>query len=218
MAFGLLIPLCYLTGAVPFGLLVARLTHGVDVREHGSGNTGMTNVLRTAGYGPAAAVLVLDAGKGVLAVLLARLIWDSPYLEVAAGLSVLVGHIWSVFLRFHGGKGIATGVGALCALSPLAGMIALGVSLPIMLVSKYVSLGSIVGTVTAVPAMVALATLAPSLPLGVPSPVLLLYPSIGAPLVVFKHRENISRLLKGQEHKLGRPVMAGKSSSESSNG
>ena len=218
MAFGLLVPLCYLLGAVPFGLLVARLTAGVDVRQHGSGNTGVTNVLRTAGRWPAAAVLVLDVGKGVLAVVLARLIWDSPSLDVAAALSALVGHNWSVFLRFHGGKGIATGIGALCALSPLVGLVVLVVGLPIIFASRYVSLGAIVGTVTAVPATAVLATLGPSIPMGVPSLILLLYPSIGAPLVVFKHRENISRLLKGQEHKLGRSVVVKNSSLEADKG
>ena len=103
MAFALLVPLCYLLGAVPFGLLVARLSRGIDVRDYGSGNTGVTNVLRTAGRWPALAVLALDAGKGVLPVLLARAIQPSPSLEVAVALSALVGHNWSVFLRFRGG-------------------------------------------------------------------------------------------------------------------
>jgi glycerol-3-phosphate acyltransferase PlsY len=212
MTFGLLIPLCYLLGAVPFGLLIARLARRIDVRRYGSGNTGVTNVLRTAGVRPALAVLVLDTGKGVLAVSLARIIDPSPSLEVAAALSVLVGHNWSVFLRFHGGKGIAAGMGAFCALSPLAGLIMITVGMPFIVIFRYVSLGSIVGAVTAVISTLLLAILAPSLPLGVPSLIYLLYPSIAAPIVIFKHRDNIHRLLKGQEHKLGESVKVGDSS------
>ncbi|MEK7777824.1 MAG: glycerol-3-phosphate acyltransferase, partial [Chloroflexota bacterium] len=157
MTFALLVPLCYLLGAVPFGLLVARFARHIDVRRYGSGNTGVTNVLRTSGVGPALAVLVLDTGKGVLAVLLARIIDPSPSLEVATALAVLIGHNWSVFLRFHGGKGIAPGMGAFCTLSPLAGLIMMTVGMPFIVIFRYVSLGSIVGAVTAVISMLLLA-------------------------------------------------------------
>ena len=203
MAFALLVPLCYLLGAVPFGLLVARLSRGIDVRDYGSGNTGVTNVLRTAGRWPALAVLALDAGKGVLPVLLARAIQPSPSLEVAVALSALVGHNWSVFLRFRGGKGTATGIGALCAISPLAGLMVLVLGLPVIVIFRYVSLGSVVGAILAVVSMSLLAIPGPALYLGVPSFIYLLYPFIGAPLLIFRHRDNIRRLLKGQESKLG---------------
>lgn len=212
MTFGLLIPLCYLMGAIPFGLLIARLVRHVDVREYGSGNTGASNVLRAAGVWPALAVLVLDTGKGVLAVVLAKVIDPSPSLEVAAALSVLVGHTWSIFLRFRGGKGSATGIGSFCALSPLAGLIMMTVGLPFVALFRYVSLGAIIGAVTAVVSMLLLAILAPSLPLGVSSLTYVLYPSIGAPIVLFKHRENIVRLIKGQERKLGEAARMGESS------
>ena len=211
MTFGLIIPLCYLMGAIPFGLLVARLVRHVDVREYGSGNTGASNVLRAAGMWPALAVLVLDTGKGVLAVVLAKIIDPSPSLEVAAALSVLVGHTWSIFLRFRGGKGSATGIGSFCAMSPLAGLIMLAVGLPFIARFRYVSLGAIIGAVTAVISMLLLALLAPSLPLGVSSLIYVLYPGIGAPIVLFKHRENIFRLIKGQERKLGESVNLGTS-------
>ena len=212
MTFGLIIPLCYLMGAIPFGLLVARLVRHVDVREYGSGNTGASNVLRAAGMWPALAVLVLDTGKGVLAVVLAKIIDPSPSLEVAAALSVLVGHTWSIFLRFRGGKGSATGIGSFCALSPLAGLIMMTVGLPFIALFRYVSLGAIVGAVTAVVSMLLLAILAPSLPLGVSSLTYVMYPGIGAPIVLFKHRENIVRLIKGQERKLGEAARMGESS------
>ena len=212
MTFGLLIPLCYHMGAIRFGLLIARLVRHVDVREYGSGNTGASNVLCAAGVWPALAVLVLDTGKGVLAVVLAKVIDPSPSLEVAAALSVLVGHTWSVFLRFRGGKGSATGIGSFCALSPLAGLIMMTVGLPFIALFRYVSLGAIIGAVTAVVSMLLLAILAPSLPLGVSSLTYVLYPGIGAPIVLFKHRENIVRLIKGQERKLGESARMGESS------
>ena len=204
MAFGLLIPLCYLMGSVPSGLLITKLVRRIDVRQYGSGNTGMTNVMRTVGVWPAMVVLVLDVGKGILAVILAKIINPSPSLEVAVALSVLIGHNWSIFLRFKGGKGSATGIGSLCALSPQAGLIMMAVGLPFISVFKYVSLGSIIGAVTAIVSMLLLALFAPSLPLGVPSLTYVLYPAIGAPIVLFKHRGNIARLIKGQEHKMHR--------------
>jgi len=212
MAFGLLIPFFYLLGAVPFGLLIARLVRRIDVREYGSGNTGASNVLRTAGVWPALAVLILDMGKGVLAVILPRIIDPSPSLEVATSISVLVGHNWSIFLRFHGGKGSATGIGSFCAMSPLAGMTMMAVGLPFLAVFRYVSLASIIGAVTAVVSMLLLAIHAQSHPLGVPSLTYLIYPSIGAPMILLKHRGNILRLLKGQESRLGESVNTGDSS------
>lgn len=163
MALGLIVPLSYLLGAIPFGLLVARLVKRVDVRRYGSGNTGTTNVLRTAGVRPALAVLLLDAGKGVLAVMLAKMVSSSPGLDVAAAIAVLVGHNWSVFIRFQGGKGTATGMGALCTLSPLSGLIVLLTGFPFIVIFRYVSLGAIVGAVATLVSVVLLATLAPSL-------------------------------------------------------
>ena len=206
MAYALLVPLCYLMGSVPFGLLVAKFTKGVDVRSYGSGNTGMTNVLRTVGVAPGLAVLTLDLGKGIAAVMLARAVEPSPGLEVAAALSALAGHNWSVFIGFKGGKGTATGLGTVIAISPAAGLIVSALSLPPLVVSRYVSLGSIMGATTALGSIAALAVLAPDLTLGVSSTTYILYPAIGTPIVLFKHRENIQRILKGQERRLGEKV------------
>ena len=196
----------YLLGALPFGLLMAKLVRGIDVRRYGSGSTGMTNVLRTIGLAPALVVLALDAGKGVAAVFLARYFEAGLAVEAISALAALVGHNWSVFIRFQGGKGIATGIGALCALSPVAGLIVIAVGAPVIALSRYVSLGSIAGATTGAIAVPILAMADPSMPLGVPSYGYAIYTSIGVPLIVLKHRSNVARLLKGQERKLGESV------------
>ena len=206
MTIVLLVLVSYLLGSLPFGLLMAKLVRGIDVRRYGSGSTGMTNVLRTIGLAPALVVLALDAGKGVAAVFLARYFEAGLAVEATAALAALVGHNWSVFIRFQGGKGIATGIGALCALSPVAGLIVLMVGAPVIALSRYVSLGSIVGATTGAIAVPILAMVDPSMPLGVPSYGYAIYTSIGVPLIVLKHRSNVARLLKGQERKLGESV------------
>ena len=118
----ILVPLAYLLGSVPFGLIAGRLVANVDVRDYGSGKIGMTNVLRTSGKTAAAVVLLLDMGKGVLAVFIARLFFDSYGAEAAAALAVLFGHNWPVFIKFRGGRGTASGWGGLLILSPIAGL------------------------------------------------------------------------------------------------
>ena len=209
MTFVLPVLISYLLGALPFGLLMARLVRGIDVRRYGSGSTGMTNVLRTIGVVPALVVLALDAGKGVAAVFLARALDAGPAVEATSALAALVGHNWSVFIRFQGGKGTATGVGALCALSPVAGLIALLVGVPLIGLSRYVSLGSVAGATTGAIAVPVLAMADPSMPLGVPSYAYAIYTSIGVPLILLKHRSNLARLLKGEERKLGESVPLG---------
>ncbi len=199
----------YLLGAMPFGLLMSRLVKGVDVRRYGSGSTGMTNVIRTIGVVPGLLVLALDAGKGVAAVLLARALEAGPAVEALAALAALVGHNWSVFIRLRGGKGVATGVAALCALSPVAGLIALAVGLPTIGISRYVSLGSIAGSTTGAIALPLLAVTGASIPFGAPPLAYAIYTSIGVPLILFKHRSNLALLLKGRERKLGESVPVG---------
>lgn len=206
MTIVLLVLVSYLLGALPFGLLMAKLVRGIDVRRYGSGSTGMTNVLRTIGVVPALIVLALDAGKGIAAVFLARYLEAGFPAEATAALAALVGHNWSVFIRFQGGKGTATGVGALCALSPVAGLIALLVGVPVIALSRYVSLGSVLGATTGAIAVPVLAMADPSMPLGVPSYGYAIYTSIGVPLILLKHRSNLARLLRGQERKLGESV------------
>lgn len=206
MTVVLIVAICYTMGAIPFGLVIGKLTGHIDVRQLGSGNTGVTNVLRTAGVWPAIIVLLLDSGKGALAVLLARMMEPMPINEVIAAVSVLLGHNWSMFLGFQGGKGTATGIGALLAISPLCGAIVLVIGLPLIAVSRYVSLGSIVGAITALVSMFLLATIDSSIPFGVQSMTYVAYPALGMPMILFKHRGNVLRLLNRSERKLGESI------------
>jgi glycerol-3-phosphate acyltransferase PlsY len=199
----------YLLGSIPFGLLLARRRANVDVRKHGSGKIGATNVLRTAGRKVAILVAVLDISKGMLAVIFAWLIMGKGYLvignfgfgsmlaQVLAALAAIVGHNWSVFLRFRGGRGVATFFGGLIALCPPAAIfggeiIIIGAGL-----TKYVSLGSIAGVVGAYAILVPL-TIMNGLPLEY-----LFYALVGAIMIIVMHRDNIARLIRGKERKLG---------------
>jgi glycerol-3-phosphate acyltransferase PlsY len=192
----------YLLGAIPFGLIIGRATKGVDLREHGSHRTGATNALRTLGAPAAAAVFLLDVGKGVAAVLLARLIVpDDPTTEwaaAAAGIAAIVGHNWSVFIRFTGGRGVATSAGALGAMSPWTLLVIAPVVVLVIWRSRYVSLGSITGALLApvVTAGFALAAV-----VGVPA---IVYALVSGLLVTVAHADNIGRLRAGTERKIGR--------------
>ena len=121
----LVIPGSYLIGSVSWGLIIGKLTSGIDVREHGSGSTGSTNVLRTLGTRLGSLVFVLDVSKGVLVILAAKIIGDEPLIDGLAALAVIIGHNWPILSRFQGGRGIASAVGALTILAPTATMIAI---------------------------------------------------------------------------------------------
>lgn len=191
----------YLLGAVPFGLIVGRLTKGIDLREYGSHRTGATNALRTLGMRAAAAVLVLDVAKGVAAVLLARLLFiDDPLVEwaaAAAGLAAVVGHNWSAFIGFTGGRGVATSAGALGAMSIASLLILAPIVAVVMWRSRYVSLGSIVG---ALGAPVITALLAGFGAATVPA---IAYALASGLLVTAAHADNIGRLRAGTERRIG---------------
>lgn len=187
----------YLLGSFPTGLVVSKLTRNVDVRDYGSGKTGATNVLRTAGAKAAALVLVGDIVKGALAVLLARYLLDSLWIEAAAGFVVIVGHNWPITLRFRGGRGVNTTLGGVLVLSPLAGIVCGLFSVLIMAITRYVSLGSILGALS-------LSLFMLLLMLYGRAPLPYFFFSLGATsLVLFQHRDNIDRLLRGKERKLG---------------
>ena len=195
------VPLGYLLGAIPFGYIAGKLFGGVDVRDHGSGSIGMTNVMRTVSPPVAILVLALDMGKAAGAVVLARVIADAPMVETLTGIAVIVGHSWSVFIGFTGGKGTATGWGALFALSPIAGIVASVIGVGLVAITRYVSLGSIVAATLGSLTLAAIALASDSVPLEYA-----LYGAVGAPIILFKHRDNIQRLLNGEERKLGQKV------------
>lgn len=196
-AYFIFIPIGYLIGAIPFGLVATWLAKRVDVRNYGSGKTGMTNVMRTAGVKVGVAVILLDMGKAVLAIALPIAFADTPGADAGAGLAALVGHIWPVYVGFRGGRGIGPGWGGLFMFHPLAGVIATAIGIPIVLMSRYVSLGSLAGAVSGAIVIIVFATV-DIVPLEY-----MWYGVVGAALIVYKHRDNIVRLLRGQERKLG---------------
>lgn len=184
--------LAYLFGAIPAGAWVARY-YGVDIQKVGSGNTGATNILRTLGAGPAVVVAGFDVFKGGIAVLLARLFNIEGPLLGGVALAAVLGHNYSVFLRFTGGKGVATSFGTLLFLDPLAALLAFPVGILTMWLTRFVSAGSMVGGLAAVVITIALGR-----PFWEILTVLLL-----AGLIFWTHRENIKRLQAGNERRLG---------------
>ena len=218
--FVAVVVLGYLLGSIPFGLLVAKRWARVDVRQYGSGKIGMTNVLRTAGKKAAAMVLALDLLKGVLAVVFAGLIVGAGYgevggfglgvlvAEVLAALAAIVGHNWSVFLKFKGGRGVVTFFGGLIALCPPAAIFGAEVFVIGAGVTRYASLASIAAAVASYTILVPLVIMN-RFPIEY-----LAYTLIGTILIFIMHRDNIIRLLSGKERKLGdRAGKAGLSSS-----
>ncbi|MCH8206932.1 MAG: glycerol-3-phosphate 1-O-acyltransferase PlsY [Chloroflexi bacterium] len=190
----------YLLGSIPFGVIAGWLVRRVDVRDFGSGSTGMTNVLRTVGRPAAVVVLLLDMAKAVSAVVLARAVSDEHGVEVAAALAALVGHNWPVFIGFRGGKGTASGWAGLLILSPLAGLVATVGGASTIVLSRYVSLGSVLGATAGAVSLTVIAVTG-HVPL-----VYIWFGAIGSPLILARHWENMRRLLSGQERKLGQPV------------
>lgn len=200
--------IAYLLGAIPFALIVSKRMAGVDISKHGSGNIGGTNVLRAVGKKAGAIVMALDLCKAVAAVMLAKvIIGDSLVLvgvfpfnwqvgQVVAALMAMVGHNWSVYIKFRGGKGVAAYYGSWFAMYPAAALFGGVITLLTALRSKYMSLGSILG---------ALGTLSLSIVLTVAyefPPIYLVYSLVAAGMIVYQHRGNISRLQSGTELRL----------------
>lgn len=186
----------YLLGTIPTGYLVARM-RGVDIQKVGSGNIGATNVLRAVGLGPAILVALLDPLKGAAAVLLPILLATGPWIVALAGFATVLGNNFNIFLRLRGGKGVATSLGVFLMIDPWITLLGTVLGIFTMALGRYVSLGSLVG-VLSVPLML-LATLTVPLPYLYLAIVLTL-------LIMFRHRDNIRRLMAGTERRLGEPA------------
>ena len=182
----------YLAGSVPFAFLLARRA-GIDVRFAGSGNVGAANVLRTAGTRRAITVMALDVAKGALAVAVAHLSNAGAVTTAIAGAAAVVGHVYPVWLRFHGGKGVAVAAGAFAVLTPVATAVACGLFLIIVRATRYISLGSLAATLA----------LPPAAWLTGASRAVVIAAAGTAALIVFRHRTNIQRLRTGTERRMG---------------
>jgi len=189
----LYVVLAYLCGAVPFAYIIAK-AKGIDIRTEGSGNPGATNVFRTVGKGAGILTLVLDGAKGFLPVFLAKIIFDNPsfYFLIIIAAAAMAGHIFTIFLGFKGGKGVATGCGAFLALMPLAVGCAAIVFGIVFVLSGYVALSS----VSAAVALPVAALISKDY-----SVEYIVFAFIAAVFVIYKHKANIKRLSAGTEHK-----------------
>lgn len=208
-----IVVLSYLIGSIPTSIIITKAAKGIDIREHGSGNAGGTNVMRVLGWKQGLLVIILDALKGVLAVVVvARLHYGSmpfenatPFddftlVQIIAGISAVIGHIWTVFAGFKGGKGIATALGMLFMIVTVDMLIALGIFVVVVTISRYVSLGSLAGAV-AVP--LTLIVRENVFHVDIPNyNTLLPFVIFLAVLVIFTHRKNVVRLLNGSESKI----------------
>lgn len=183
----------YLIGSLNFAIIYSKLKKD-DIRNHGSKNAGATNVLRTYGKVPALIVFLLDILKGVIAVLIVRSVFDGEIYECTAALGAVLGHNFPVYYKFSGGKGVSTSFAVLCVLHYEVALIALLVFVITVLISRYVSLSSILASVGAVIASVVLYDFG----------VFFYFTLIIAVLCIIRHHANISRLLKGTENKLGK--------------
>jgi glycerol-3-phosphate acyltransferase PlsY len=192
-----LIVLSYLAGSIPSSFIVAKIFHGIDLRQHGSGNLGATNAFRVLGAKSAVPVLIADIGKGLLPVLLFPQLVPAAFgWTLAYGAGAILGHMFSVWVGFRGGKGIATSAGVLVGLAPWAVLGGLVVWLAATLPSGYVSVGSIVAAAT-LPVLVALT------PHEGGRTLVWFSVGLGA-VVIWAHRKNIRRLARGEEHRFGR--------------
>jgi acyl phosphate:glycerol-3-phosphate acyltransferase len=190
--------LAYLLGSIPTGMIVARVYRNVDLTAHGSGRTGATNVLRTLGSGAAAVAFAGDFLKGVLAVLVVKYVIapDNSWIEMIAAIAAVLGHSYSVFIGFKGGRGVVTGFGATLVALPVLTLIAFGIGVTLVLVTRYVSVGSVVGAALG-------AVLLCWFAYAQSDPAWALWGILVGGFIVVAHKDNIERLLAGKERKLG---------------
>ena len=196
-----IIILGYLAGSIPTSIILSKLLRGIDIRDHGSGNAGATNTIRILGWKIGIAVIIVDVGKGVLATLLVSQLRIDPVplspdmLQIIAGSCAIIGHIWTVFAGFRGGKGVATGAGMLFSLYPVAGLICLVIFAGLLLLVRIVSVCSMV---TAVSLPIVILIMNKFMKYSI-SNELLYFSILAAALIIYTHRSNIKRLLKGEE-------------------
>ena len=213
LLLAIIVILSYLIGSVPNSIIISKLVRGIDIREHGSGNAGGTNVMRVLGWKYGLLVIFLDALKGAIAVvIISRLFYGplpfenvSPFddftlVQIIAGMSAVIGHIWTVFASFKGGKGIATALGMLLTLITIDMLIAVGIFALVVLISRYVSLGSIIAAISVPSTLFIRENL---FHVDIPGYSTLLPFIIGVSvLVIFTHRKNLARLINGSENKI----------------
>ena len=209
----LIVVLSYLAGSIPTSLLISKMVGGIDIRNHGSGNAGGTNVWRVLGWKYGLLVIILDALKGVLAVvLIARLHYgnfpfnnltpfdDFTLVQIIAGTAAIIGHVWSIFADFRGGKGIATGLGILITIVTVDILVALGVFLVVLILSRYVSLGSMLAALSIPLTMIIRENVFHVDITGYHT--LLPFMIAISIFVLYTHRKNIVRIMNGNETKV----------------
>jgi len=187
----------YVLGSIPTGLIVGHVARGVDIRKYGSGKTGFTNVLRIAGARWGILALIGDLAKGVVPVVIARVVSDEPYVQAVAGLAAAIGHDWPLFAGFEGGRGVATSFGAALAMNPIAAGVLVPFGVGLVAVTRIVSVMSVgMAPVLAIEYVVLSAS-------GQQPWAYAVYAVITASMVIVLHRENIERLIAGTEPRLG---------------
>jgi len=189
----------YLLGSIPSAYLAGRLFRRVDIREHGSGNVGFANAVRVLGWGPGILVLIVDLAKGLAPVLAARSEFGQSWEPLLVGACAVAGHVWTLFLRFKGGKGVATSAGVFAGLAPFPFLLALGTYVIVLALFRYSSLGSLTGAVVLPVALI----IQKALPGGVdPYTGTVIVAVAGSILIFWLHRSNLRRLRDGTERRL----------------
>ena len=215
LSLGLIIVLSYLVGSIPTSIIVSKISRGIDIREHGSGNAGGTNVIRVLGWKLGVFVILLDIFKGYVATMVVVKLMEGPIpfnnrtpfedytvLQIIAGCAAILGHVWTAFGSFRGGKGIATAGGVLLGLATVEVLVAVGIFSVVFIISRYVSLGSISAAIALPLTMLARHNIFHGELVGYHT---LIFFSIGISLLLlYTHRSNIQRLLAGTEHRLTR--------------